>query len=285
MWYFFTNSYFCSNMSHLCPNTLPDIALIKGFLGALLEAPAHHTLQKLKASLSIDSVLLDDTFYQWAGVPMAQFLTFLTPQYAQQRCASTTSLPNDASKMQLLRCEASDLDGELIVYKSYTMALGTMVVGASLEGLCYAAFSNYLPEDVAAMQRLWPRAILQEGCNALHVSALQYIANPASSAPTLPLWVSCTDFQWRVWQQLLQIPSGGLLNYGQLAERLQLPNGARAVGTAIGCNPLAYFIPCHRVVQASGKLGGFRWGLAQKQLLIGFEAAQNAAVARHKSKL
>ena len=277
--YLFTNNYFCSTMNHKSPNTPSDLALIKGYLGALMEAPPHQTLQKTIATLSVDRALLEEAFLQWAGLPLAQFTTFLTPQYAQGCCNSATMPSNTAYPIQLVRCEMNALAGKELLYDTYETPIGTLAIGASAQGLCYAAFSTNITADVAQMQLLWPHAVLLQGRNTLHEDALQYIINP--NHPPLRLLVSATDFQWTVWQQLMQIPSGCLLSYSQLAERIQLPNGARAVGTAVGSNPLAYFSPCHRVLQSSGKLGGYRWGLLQKQLLIGYEAAQKTIKSKH----
>lgn len=272
MGYLFTNNYFCSTMNNIYANNVADIALIQRYLGALMEAPPHQTLQKTIETLSIDRALLEETFIQWAGVPLAQFTTFLTPQYAQGCCISPIMPSNDINPFQLVRCEASAVAGKDLLYDAHVTPIGSLVIGASEQGLCYAAFSSHLATDKVQMQRLWPQAALHQGSNSLHEDALQCIVN--AHHPPLRLLVSATNFQWKVWHQLLQIPSGSLLSYSQLAERIQLRNGARAVGTAVGSNPLAYFIPCHRILQSSGKLGGYRWGLLQKQLLIGYEAAK-----------
>jgi AraC family transcriptional regulator of adaptative response/methylated-DNA-[protein]-cysteine methyltransferase len=86
-----------------------------------------------------------------------------------------------------------------------------------------------------------------------------------------------TEFQLKVWEALLKIPAGQLISYGQLAQRIDKPKAARAVGTANGDNPVAFLIPCHRVIQSSGALGGYHWGLSRKAAMIGWEAAQQAA--------
>lgn len=279
MGHLFTNNYFCSTMSNIYPITPADITLIEGYIGALMKAPPHQTLQKTIATLSLDRALLEETFTRWAGLSLVQFTTFLTPQYAQGCCFSPIMPSYEGNPIHLLRCESNALAGKELWYEGYETTLGSLVIGASEQGLCYAAFSAHPAADVAQMQRLWPQAVLHQGSNSLHEDALQFMVN--MHHPPLRLLVSATDFQWAVWHQLLQIPSGCLLSYSQLAERIQLPNGARAVGTAVGSNPLAYFIPCHRILQNSGKLGGYRWGLLQKQLLIGYEAAQKTIKSKH----
>jgi AraC family transcriptional regulator of adaptative response/methylated-DNA-[protein]-cysteine methyltransferase len=84
-----------------------------------------------------------------------------------------------------------------------------------------------------------------------------------------------TDFQLKVWETLLKIPMGELATYGKIAEKIHKPRASRAVGTAIGNNPVAFLIPCHRIIQSSGHFGGYMWGNTRKTAIIGWEAAQS----------
>ena len=90
----------------------------------------------------------------------------------------------------------------------------------------------------------------------------------------IKLHLAGTPFQLKVWESLLKIPMGHLTTYGDIAQTIQNPNASRAVGTAIGSNPVAFLIPCHRVIQNSGHIGGYMWGLDKKSAIIGWEAAQ-----------
>ncbi|NDJ19048.1 methylated-DNA--[protein]-cysteine S-methyltransferase, partial [Myxacorys almedinensis] len=101
----------------------------------------------------------------------------------------------------------------------------------------------------------------------------------AKSKP-LVLFVKGTNFQIQVWRALLKVPFGGITTYQGLAEAMGRPTAARAVGNALGRNPVGYLIPCHRVIQESGDLGGFRWGLDRKTVLLGWEASQNQAIGQ-----
>ena len=83
-----------------------------------------------------------------------------------------------------------------------------------------------------------------------------------------------TEFQLKVWETLLKIPVGQLTTYGNIAREIQMPQASRAVGTAIGDNPVAFLIPCHRIIQSTGILGGYHWGTTRKAAIIGWEAAQ-----------
>ena len=98
-----------------------------------------------------------------------------------------------------------------------------------------------------------------------------------NNAEKIKLHLKGTDFQLKVWQALLQIPSGRLSTYGTMAAQLGNPKAARAVGTAIGDNPVAYIIPCHRVIQSGGQPGGYHWGISRKNAIIGWESALSAS--------
>ncbi|MEM8888411.1 MAG: methylated-DNA--[protein]-cysteine S-methyltransferase, partial [Bacteroidota bacterium] len=90
----------------------------------------------------------------------------------------------------------------------------------------------------------------------------------------LSLLLQGTNFQLKVWEALLNVPRGQLTTYGDIAERIEKPKAVRAVGTAVGRNPIAYLIPCHRVIRKEGKLGEYRWGSGRKKAIIGWEMAQ-----------
>ncbi len=105
-------------------------------------------------------------------------------------------------------------------------------------------------------------------------NALFIFQNDWSKLSEIKLHLKCTDFQLKVWETLLKIPMGQLSTYGTIAHQIQKPNASRAVGTAIGSNPVAFLIPCHRVIQSSGTFGGYMWGNTRKTAIIGWEGAQ-----------
>ncbi|MFN2430864.1 MAG: methylated-DNA--[protein]-cysteine S-methyltransferase, partial [Cryomorphaceae bacterium] len=125
----------------------------------------------------------------------------------------------------------------------------------------------------------FPNAWIDKGGAALHDRALQVFSDvrgdhSRKEIKTLQLHLKGTPFQLKVWEALLQIPIGRLSSYATVAHNIGSPNASRAVGTAIGKNPIAYLIPCHRVIQSGGLLGGYRWGTTRKTAMIGWEAAQ-----------
>ena len=125
------------------------------------------------------------------------------------------------------------------------------------------------------MQREWPQAVFSEDTNetATTIEAMFY-RKPSTLLP-LSLFVQGTNFQINVWQALLNIKEGEVASYGEIAKIMGKPKAARAVGTAIGANPVAFIIPCHRVIRQSGSLGGYRWGVTRKHAMLAREAAIN----------
>ncbi|MFM7023080.1 MAG: methylated-DNA--[protein]-cysteine S-methyltransferase [Flavobacteriales bacterium] len=158
-----------------------------------------------------------------------------------------------------------------INYSFSESLLGDILIASTSKGLCHAAFIYNQEEALTELKSFFPNATFTLFFDALQQSALQLFS---SQAAELTLHLKATPFQLKVWEELLKIPSGKLSTYGDIAKKLLQPTASRAVGTAIGDNPIAYIIPCHRVVQASGKYSGYRWGLPKKAELIRLEAAQ-----------
>lgn len=154
---------------------------------------------------------------------------------------------------------------------------GEAFVAATGRGICALEFlTGRAPEEAAAeLAEAWPAAAVlhDPASTAPHVGR---VFPPTGFCPEGPfhLLVRGTNFQVRVWQALLRIPSGAVISYGDLARRLGKPGAARAVGGAVGANPISYLIPCHRVVREATGLGHYRWGAERKHALLAWEAAR-----------
>lgn len=138
------------------------------------------------------------------------------------------------------------------------------------------AFSEDETEATILLKRQFPNALIQPFNNALQQSALSLFTQDWSNISQIKLHLKGSDFQLKVWDALLKIPMGHLSTYGQIAQRIHQPSASRAVGTAIGSNPVAYLIPCHRVIQSGGLFGNYMWGAVRKTAIIGWEAAKAA---------
>lgn len=136
------------------------------------------------------------------------------------------------------------------------------------------AFENDKETALGNLQHKFPNASFFEKQDALQKNALSIFDKDWTKLNTIKLHLKGTDFQLKVWESLLTIPMGKLSTYGSLAEKIGNPKASRAVGTAIGSNPVAFLIPCHRVIQSTGHLGGYRWGSDRKQMIVGWESSQ-----------
>lgn len=250
-------------------------------------------LDEVAAHVNLSPFHFQRLFSNWAGVSPKKFLQYTSIEYAKrllgenQATLFDTALETGLSgtgrlhdlfvKLEGMTPGEYKNGGELlnIAYQFSETLFGTVLIASTQKGLCYLMFISNEEEALTDLQNRFPKAVFRESQHALHQPAIQLL-NGLKTAPNSPihLHLKGTAFQLKVWEALLQIPGGELSSYGKLAAKIDQPTASRAVGTAIGDNPIAYLIPCHRVLQASGKIGGYRWGTSRKSLMIGWEAVQ-----------
>jgi AraC family transcriptional regulator of adaptative response/methylated-DNA-[protein]-cysteine methyltransferase len=167
--------------------------------------------------------------------------------------------------------------GLTLRYGFHPSPFGTAIVIASDRGLAGLAFADpgEEPAALADMQRRWPKATYTEDAAATAPLARR-IFDPARWSAEQPLRVVLigTDFEVRVWETLLKIPFGRATTYSDIAGCIDRPKAARAVGAAVGRNPISFVVPCHRVLGKSGALTGYHWGMTRKQAMLGWEAGK-----------
>ncbi len=161
-------------------------------------------------------------------------------------------------------------EGITIHYGIHETLYGSCLIGATERGICALRFLDATEEQnaVIGLQTEWSRATLvldQDGTAAL---AHRIFEDAEPSSDPLPLLLNGSNFQLKVWEGLLRIPEGCLISYGDLAKRLSVPSATRAVANAVGANPIAFVIPCHRVLRSTGALGGYRWGVDRKLVIL-----------------
>ncbi|MGB5201946.1 MAG: methylated-DNA--[protein]-cysteine S-methyltransferase [Sedimenticolaceae bacterium] len=235
-------------------------------------------------------------FSRWAGISPKRFQQFLTVQEAKRRMRHTGDLLGLALDTGLsgpgrlhdvfVSMEAMTpgefrhaAAGVVIRYASGDTPFGQALVAFTPRGICHLSFVVPQTVDgaVAALRTAWPGARLEKDQPAGEILLGQVFQRlPDTADAGLSLWVSGSNFQIQVWRALLQIPFAGLLSYGQLARLLDRPNAARAVGGAVARNPVAFLIPCHRVLRESGDFGGYHWGRERKLAICAWEAAVSA---------
>ncbi|MCD8522625.1 MAG: methylated-DNA--[protein]-cysteine S-methyltransferase [Saccharospirillaceae bacterium] len=268
------------------------------------------SLEDIAASVHLSPFHFQRLFSQWAGTSPKRFLQVLTLERGKFLLRQQLPLLAAADELGLsgssrLHDHFVQLDavtpgeyqragaGLIIRYGIADTPFGPMFIAQTPRGLCRAAFiaadsgladvqqhhqERSAAEELAALRAEWPAAELREDNHATQpLVATLFARKRSDSASPLSLHVRGTNFQLAVWRALLTIPAGHALSYGQLAAQLGQPTAARAIGNAVGANPLAFVIPCHRVIQQSGALGGYRWGPLRKQVIQSWERLQLAA--------
>jgi len=160
-----------------------------------------------------------------------------------------------------------------INYSFAETPFGKIIIASTRHGICHIAFCDDKSIAITDLKVMLPNAAYHESVDKMHQSAVRYFDPEGEKMPKIVLHISGTTFQFEVWNALLTIPTGHLSTYSAIANRINRPKAARAVGAAIGKNPVALLISCHRVVQANGKIGGYMWGANRKYAIIASEAA------------
>ena len=157
----------------------------------------------------------------------------------------------------------------MLNYSFEKSARGPVLIATSPKGVVYLAFYDSKTKGLTDLKKRFPRATLKAKKDRVQGNVLKRLAGKKASVPLL---LSGTDFQMKVWNALQKIPAGSLTTYGKIAQSIGTPRAVRAVGTAVGANPIAILVPCHRVLPTSGKVGNYRWGSARKHHLIQMES-------------
>ena len=168
--------------------------------------------------------------------------------------------------------------GLVIDYGLHECPFGIVLIMATDKGVCGIAFGNEGEEDamLADMRSRWPKANYRQAMDRTAPIARQIFAPDEGNTQTLTLHLLGTPWQIKVWQALLAIPSGTVTTYRNIASKVCAPKASRAVGAAVGRNPISYLIPCHRVLGTDGALHGYHWGLPRKRAMLAFEAARQS---------
>jgi len=240
---------------------------------------------------------LHHLFRRWAGLTPKAFLQALTLDHARRLLRDSASVLDATYEVGLsgpgrlhdlfVTHEAMSPgewktggEGLTIRYGFHPSPFGTALVMATERGLAGLAFADAGEEAgaLADMRGRWPKATYVQDVGQTAALARR-IFDPATWRPDRPLRVVLigTDFELRVWETLLSIPMGRASTYGDIAAKVGKPTAARAVGAAVGKNPVCFVVPCHRVIGKSGDLTGYHWGLTRKRAILGWEAGKLAA--------
>ena len=287
--------------AHLAPSNgtaapqyeVPQYELIEAAMAWLADMRAEQpSLEELADHIGYAPAHLQKTFTQWVGISPKRFLSYLTLDYAKARLAESGSVLDAALDSGLSGPgRLHDLfvaheaitpgdykrrgEGLTIRWGWHPSPFGQALVMQTERGLCGLAFATEnrtaVFENMAAR---WPAArVIQDRQATAGLAAAIF----GAGGERIPLHLSGTNFQIRVWEALLRIPDGALVPYQWVAQAIGQPKAARAVGAAIGRNPISYLIPCHRAILSNGYLRNYEWGLPRKMAMIGWEASRREA--------
>jgi AraC family transcriptional regulator of adaptative response/methylated-DNA-[protein]-cysteine methyltransferase len=233
-------------------------------------------------------------FQQWAGVTPKQFLQYLSVEHAKEVLKNTGATLFDAAfetglsgtgRLYDLFIKIEGMtpgeykNGGASLQINYSFAdtpFGAVIVASTEKGICHMAFADEGEEQaLAGLKAIFPNAQYHQRVDLAQQNALFVFSQDWSRLDEIRLHLKGTDFQIKVWETLLKVPPGGLTTYADLARKAGHTGASRAAGTAVGNNPVAFLIPCHRVIKATGEIGEYHWGSVRKNAIIGWEASRN----------
>lgn len=272
---------------------------------AFLDREAHRqpSLEELAAVAGLSAMHFQRLFSRWAGVSPKRFLQHRTLFTARALLQGRRSLLDASYEAGLsgpgrlhdlfvnlvamtpaeFRDRGRGLD---IAYGIHATPFGDCLLGETRLGICSLTFlaeGQTAEEAIHGLAAAWPAARLAEDRERTGETVTRVFAALAAGAGTdrpLSLLVRGTNFQVQVWEALLRIPAGDVVSYGELARQVGAESATRAVGTAVGRNPVAWLIPCHRVIRKTGAFGGYRWGEERKRVMLAWESVRAGEVAR-----
>ncbi|NCI46429.1 methylated-DNA--[protein]-cysteine S-methyltransferase [Sediminibacterium soli] len=251
-------------------------------------------LEDAAAHVHLSTFHFQRMFTSWAGVSPKQFLQYLTADYARGMLKNTAASLADTAwesglsgagrlhdlfiKMEgMTPGEYKNGGASLTIQYSFADSpFGKILVAATSRGICHMSFADQDPQQALdALRADFPNAAYLQVVDRIQQNALFIFSQDWRRLDTIRLHLKGTDFQIRIWETLLKIPAGGLTTYGNLATLAGNPGASRAVGSAVAANPVAFLIPCHRVIRSTGDTGQYHWGSTRKHAMIGWEAARS----------
>ncbi|XZF12994.1 methylated-DNA--[protein]-cysteine S-methyltransferase [Chitinophagaceae bacterium MMS25-I14] len=248
-------------------------------------------LDEIAAFVHLSPFHFQRMFTDWAGVSPKKFLQYLSLEHAKKILKEHNTTVFDATvetglsgtgRLHDLFVSIEGMtpgeyrNGGASLSINYSFAespFGNIVIASTPKGICHMAFADDAAAAFSSLQQAFPNAAFRQITDIMQQNALRIFSHDWSDLEQVKLHLKGTDFQLKVWETLLKIPTGLVTTYGNIAQQLQQPTASRAVGSAVGGNPVAFLIPCHRVIKSDGETGQYHWGSTRKAAMIGWEAA------------
>ncbi|NJD60369.1 MAG: 6-O-methylguanine DNA methyltransferase [Anaerolineales bacterium] len=252
------------------------------------------SLEEIAEHIHLSEYHLQRLFTRWVGVSPKRFLQYITKEHAKQMLVQSASVLDTAYQVGLsspgrlhdlfITWEAVTPgefkqrgEGIAITYGFHPTPFGEILLGTTERGICFLSFIMPSGRTAAlqALRKIWPKARLVEAPGATEPLISEIFGLTAShSRNPLHIYLNGSNFQLKVWEALLRIPPGSVVSYRDIAAHLGDPQASRAVGNALGRNPVPVLIPCHRVITSLGEFGNYHYGEARKIALLGWEMAR-----------
>lgn len=251
-------------------------------------------LDDIAAHVHLSPFHFQRMFTDWAGVSPKKFLQYLSIEHAKEilktqqsslfDVAYETGLSGTSRLHDLFINIEGMTPGEYkngaeqlqINYSFAESPFGMLIVASTTKGICHMAFADNQDNAFQVLKNKFPNARYHQVLDMIQQNALYIFTQDWSKLNEIKLHLKGTPFQLKVWETLIRIPMGKLSSYGVIASEINHAGASRAVGTAVGDNPIAFLIPCHRVIKANGEIGQYHWGSTRKTAIIGWEAAKIA---------
>ncbi|MEP7233104.1 MAG: methylated-DNA--[protein]-cysteine S-methyltransferase [Ginsengibacter sp.] len=256
-------------------------------------------LEEVAEKIHLSPFHFQRLFTDWAGVSPKKFLQYISIQHARDilkdkqatlfDAAYDTGLSGTSRLHDMFVTIEGMTPGEFknggenlsINYSYAESPFGELLIASTSRGICHMAFADDEQQALQHLQHEFPKARLKQMVDLIQQNALYIFTQDWSDISEIKLHLKGTPFQVKVWEALLKIPMGQLSTYGKIADDISNPNASRAVGSAIGSNPVAFLIPCHRVIRSTGVFGDYMWGSNRKTAIIGWEGAKINSLHRH----
>lgn len=252
------------------------------------------SLDKVAKQVYLSPFHFQRMFTEWAGVSPKKFLQYISIEHAkelllQNQPLSDVSFETGLSGTGRLHDLFISIEGMtpgeyrnggqqlLINYSFAETPFGNIIVASTAKGICHLAFAGNERKALQELKTRFPNAAFKQVVDTVQQNALFIFTQDWKNLSAVKLHLKGTAFQLKVWEALLKIPMGGLSTYSTIAASVGNENASRAVGSAIGDNPVAFLIPCHRVIRSTGVFGQYHWGSGRKTAMIGWESAKLSA--------